>query len=109
MGVLLEMRGISKRFGDLQALDKFDLVVNEGEIHALCGENGAGKTTLMNILYGLYRPDGGEIRVNGKSVSFSSAREAIQAGIGMVHQHFMLIPVMTVAENIVLEIGRAHV
>jgi ABC-type uncharacterized transport system ATPase subunit len=71
-------------------------------VHALLGENGAGKSTLMNILYGLYRPDGGEILLRGKPVSFASARDAIRAGIGMVHQHFMLIPVMTVAENIVL-------
>jgi general nucleoside transport system ATP-binding protein len=76
--------------------------VQRGEVHALLGENGAGKSTLMNILYGLYRPDAGEIRLNGKPVSFSSARDAIDAGIGMVHQHFMLIPVMTVAENVVL-------
>ena len=71
-------------------------------MHALLGENGAGKSTLMNILYGLYKPDEGEIVVNGKPVSFSSAKDAIEQGIGMVHQHFMLIPVMTVAENIVL-------
>jgi simple sugar transport system ATP-binding protein len=76
--------------------------VRRGEVHALLGENGAGKSTLMNILYGLYRPDAGEIRLNGKRVAFASARDAIRAGIGMVHQHFMLIPVMTVAENIVL-------
>ena len=73
-------------------------------MHALLGENGAGKSTLMNILYGLYRPDAGEIRVNGEPVTFGSAKDAIAAGIGMVHQHFMLIPVMTVAENIVLGI-----
>jgi simple sugar transport system ATP-binding protein len=76
--------------------------VRHGEVHALLGENGAGKSTLMNILYGLYRHDAGEIRLRGKPVSFDSARDAIQAGIGMVHQHFMLIPVMTVAENVVL-------
>ena len=76
--------------------------MRHGEIHALLGENGAGKSTLMNILFGLYRPDDGEIRLKGRRVSFSSAKEAIDAGIGMVHQHFMLIPVMTVAENIVL-------
>ena len=75
-----------------------------GEVHALLGENGAGKSTLMNILYGLYKPDAGEIRLNGKPVTFHSAKDAIGAGIGMVHQHFMLIPVMTVAENIVLGI-----
>src|SRR6202171_3672724 len=96
------MRGIVKRFGDFTALHGVDLVVGEHEIHALLGENGAGKSTLMNILYGLYRPDEGEIRIHGKPVSFSSAKDAITHGIGMVHQHFMLIPVMTVAENIVL-------
>jgi simple sugar transport system ATP-binding protein len=83
------------------ANDSVSFDVRRGEVHALLGENGAGKSTLMNILYGLYKPDGGEILLNGKSISFSSAREAIEAGIGMVHQHFMLIPVMTVAENIV--------
>jgi general nucleoside transport system ATP-binding protein len=100
--LILEMRGIRKEFPGVVANDQVSFEVKRGEVHALLGENGAGKSTLMNILYGLYRPDGGEIRVNGKPVSFSSAREAIQAGIGMVHQHFMLIPVMTVAENIVL-------
>src|SRR5438067_454159 len=81
-----------------------DLDVRKGEVHALLGENGAGKSTLMTILYGLYRPDAGEIRVGGRPVTFSSAKDAIATGIGMVHQHFMLIPVMTVAENIVLGI-----
>jgi len=100
--LILEMRGIRKAFPGVVANDNVSFDVRRGEVHALLGENGAGKSTLMNILYGLYRPDGGEIRVNGKAASFSSAREAIQAGIGMVHQHFMLIPVMTVAENIVL-------
>jgi len=98
------MQGIRKEFPGVVANDDVSFDVRRGEVHALLGENGAGKSTLMNILYGLYRPDGGEIRLNGKPVSFSSAREAIQAGIGMVHQHFMLIPVMTVAENIVLGI-----
>src|SRR6266700_6338970 len=98
----LELRGITKRFPGVVANDEIDFDLRRGEVHALLGENGAGKSTLVNILYGLYRPDGGEIRLNGKPVSFSSAREAIEAGIGMVHQHFMLIPVMTVAENIVL-------
>ncbi|HLX31470.1 MAG TPA: ABC transporter ATP-binding protein [Gaiellaceae bacterium] len=102
--LVLEMRGIRKEFPGVVANDEVSFEVRRGEVHALLGENGAGKSTLMNILYGLYRPDGGEIRVNGKPVSFSSAREAIGAGIGMVHQHFMLIPVMTVAENIVLGI-----
>jgi simple sugar transport system ATP-binding protein len=100
--VVLEMLGIRKEFPGVVANDRVSFDVRRGEVHALLGENGAGKSTLMNILYGLYRPDGGEIRLNGKPVSFSSAREAIEAGIGMVHQHFMLIPVMTVAENIVL-------
>jgi len=102
--LVLEMRGIRKEFPGVVANDGVSFDVRRGEVHALLGENGAGKSTLMNILYGLYKPDGGEIRLNGKPVSFSSAREAIQAGIGMVHQHFMLIPVMTVAENIVLGI-----
>jgi ABC-type uncharacterized transport system ATPase subunit len=100
--LILEMRSIRKEFPGVVANDDVSFDVRRGEVHALLGENGAGKSTLMNILYGLYRPDGGEIRLNGKPISFSSAREAIQAGIGMVHQHFMLIPVMTVAENIVL-------
>jgi simple sugar transport system ATP-binding protein len=100
--LVLEMRDIRKEFPGVVANDGVSFDVRRGEVHALLGENGAGKSTLMNILYGLYRPDGGEIRLNGKPVSFSSAREAIQAGIGMVHQHFMLIPVMTVAENVVL-------
>jgi general nucleoside transport system ATP-binding protein len=100
--LVLEMRNIRKEFPGVVANDAVSFDVRRGEVHALLGENGAGKSTLMNILYGLYRPDGGEIRLNGKPISFSSAREAIEAGIGMVHQHFMLIPVMTVAENIVL-------
>jgi ABC-type uncharacterized transport system ATPase subunit len=99
---LLEMRGIKKRFGELQALDGVDLVVNEGEIHALVGENGAGKTTLMNILYGLYHPDAGAIRYRGREVQIAGPRDAIALGIGMIHQHFMLVPPLTVAENVVL-------
>jgi ABC-type uncharacterized transport system ATPase subunit len=102
LDLVLEMRDIRKEFPGVVANDNVSFDVRRGEVHALLGENGAGKSTLMNILYGLYRPDGGEIRLNGKPVTFSSAREAIQAGIGMVHQHFMLIPVMTVAENVVL-------
>jgi ABC-type uncharacterized transport system ATPase subunit len=102
--LVLEMQGIRKEFPGVVANDDVSFDVRRGEVHALLGENGAGKSTLMNILYGLYKPDGGEIRLYGKPVSFTSAREAIQAGIGMVHQHFMLIPVMTVAENIVLGI-----
>ena len=99
---LLEMRGIRKRFGDLQALDGVDLVVNEGEIHALVGENGAGKTTLMNVLYGLYHPDSGTIRYRERDVRITGPRDAIALGIGMIHQHFMLVPPLTVAENVVL-------
>jgi general nucleoside transport system ATP-binding protein len=100
--VVLEMRGIRKEFPGVVANDDVSLDIRRGEVHALLGENGAGKSTLMNILYGLYRPDAGEILLHGTRVTFGSARDAIQAGIGMVHQHFMLIPVMTVAENIVL-------
>jgi len=99
---VLELRGITKRFPGVLANDHVDLDVAAGEVHALLGENGAGKSTLMNILYGLYHPDSGEILLNGKKTSFASAKDAIESGIGMVHQHFMLIPVMTVAENIVL-------
>jgi len=99
---VLELRGITKQFPGVLANDAIDLDLARGEIHALLGENGAGKSTLMNILFGLYKPDEGEILLEGRRVSFSSAKEAIAAGIGMVHQHLMLIPVMTVAENIVL-------
>jgi len=102
----VEMRGIVKRFPGVLANDHIDFSVLPGEVHALLGENGAGKTTLMNILAGLYRPDEGEIYLNGKRVSFHSPRDAIQAGIGMVHQHFMLVPALTVAENLVLGIDR---
>ena len=99
---VLEMRGIVKQFPGVLANDDVSFDLARGEVHALLGENGAGKSTLMNILYGLYKPDDGEILVGGKSVSFGSAKDAIESGLGMVHQHFMLIPVMTVAENIVL-------
>ena len=99
---LLELKGITKRFPGVVANDGVDFDLRKGEVHALLGENGAGKSTLMNILYGLYHPDEGEFRLNGKPFRINSPREAIDAGIGMVHQHFMLIPVMTVAENIVL-------
>ncbi len=98
----LELRGITKRFGDLVANDHIDLTVEPGEVHALLGENGAGKSTLMNQLYGLLQPDSGEILVDGEVRTFRSPRDAIAAGIGMVHQHFMLVPVFTVAENIAL-------
>lgn len=98
----VEMIGITKRFGSFTANDNIHLQVKRGEIHAILGENGAGKSTLMNVLYGLYQPTEGEIRINGKSVSFQSPNEAIAAGIGMVHQHFMLVQPFTVAENIIL-------
>src|SRR3954452_20798927 len=100
--VKLELRGITKRFGSLVANDHIDLVVEPGQIHCLLGENGAGKSTLMNVLYGLYRPDEDQILVDDQPVTFSGPGDAIAAGIGMVHQHFMLIPVFTVTENVVL-------
>lgn len=98
----LELRGITKRFGSLVANDHIDLVVEPGEIHALLGENGAGKSTLMNVLYGLYRADEGEILLDDVPQHFRGPGDAMAAGIGMVHQHFMLIPVFTVAENVML-------
>src|SRR3981081_1805379 len=96
------MRGITKEFPGILANDHVDFQLARGEVHALLGENGAGKSTLMNILYGLYKAAEGQSRTSAKPVTFSSAKDAIEVGIGMVHQHFMLIPVMTVAENIVL-------
>jgi len=98
----LELRGITKRFGALTANDHIDLVVQPGEIHALLGENGAGKSTLMNVLYGLYQADEGEILLDDVVQHFRGPGDAMAAGIGMVHQHFMLIPVFTVAENVML-------
>jgi len=100
--VRLELRGITKRFPGVIANQGVDLVVEPGEIHALLGENGAGKTTLVNVLYGLYKPDEGEIRIDDKPVTFRDPGDAIAAGIGMVHQHFMLVPVFTVTENVML-------
>lgn len=102
MTPILQLSGITKRFPGVLANDHIDLHLEEGEILALLGENGAGKTTLMNILYGLYQPDEGEISVRGKPIKIHSPTDAIKAGIGMVHQHFMLVPVFTVTENVML-------
>jgi len=102
------LRGITKRFGPLVANDHIDLTVEPGQIHALLGENGAGKSTLMNVLYGLTRPDEGQILLDDKPVDFHGPADAIKAGIGMVHQHFMLVPVFTVAENVVLGAERVR-
>ncbi|MFN3741794.1 MAG: ABC transporter ATP-binding protein [Anaerolineales bacterium] len=99
---VLEARSITKQFPGVLANDRVDFTLRKGEIHALLGENGAGKTTLMNILYGLYHPDDGQIFVNGRLVHIHSPKDSIALGIGMVHQHFMLIPVFTVAENVML-------
>ncbi len=105
---VLELRGITKRFPGIVANDSVDFDLHKGEVHALLGENGAGKSTLMNVLYGLYRPDEGEILIEGKPAELGSPKAAIENGVGMVHQHFMLIPVMTVAENIVLATEPVH-
>jgi simple sugar transport system ATP-binding protein len=102
MTPILELKGITKQFPGVLANDHIDLRLEKGEILALLGENGAGKSTLMNILYGLYQPDSGEIRINGETRIIQSPTDAIKAGIGMVHQHFMLIPVFTVTENVML-------
>jgi len=102
MTPLLELTGITKRFPGVLANDDVHLEVAPGEIHALLGENGAGKSTLMNILYGLYRPDEGEVRLNGEPSGIASPADAIEAGVGMIHQHFMLVPTLTVAENVAL-------
>src|ERR687886_2704447 len=102
MTLALEMRGITKRYPGVTANDHVDFQLISGEIHALLGENGAGKTTLMHILYGLSRPDEGDIVVQGAPVCLTSPSDAMAHGIGMVHQHFMLVPVLTVTENIIL-------
>ena len=102
----LELRGITKKFGTFKANDSIDLTIEPGEIHCLLGENGAGKSTLMNTLFGLYRPDEGRILIDDQEVHFHDPGDAMDAGIGMVHQHFMLVPVFTVAENVML--GHEH-
>jgi simple sugar transport system ATP-binding protein len=102
MPTVLELRGITKAFPGVLANDHIDLTLEQGEIHALLGENGAGKTTLVNVLYGLYTPDEGQIMLNGHEVQIQDPADAIDQGIGMVHQHFMLVPVMTVTENVML-------
>ncbi|HKJ40028.1 MAG TPA: ABC transporter ATP-binding protein [Anaerolineales bacterium] len=105
---VLEAKGITKKFPGVLANDKVDFDLHKGEIHALLGENGAGKSTLMNILYGLYQPEEGEVFVNGEQMQLNSSRDAIHHGIGMVHQHFMLIPVFSVTENIMLGAETDH-
>ena len=99
---VLEVRGLTKRFPGVLANDHIDLTLYKGEVLGLLGENGAGKSTLMNLIYGLYKPDEGEILVNGKPVTIHDPNDAIRLGIGMVHQHFQLVPVLTVTENIML-------
>ena len=101
MSIAVELSGITKSFPGVIANDDVNLVVKQGEIHAICGENGAGKSTLMKILYGMIQPDSGEMRVNGETVDFSSPVEAIKSGIGMVHQHFMLADQLSVLENVI--------
>src|SRR5512137_1067423 len=98
----VEMHGIVKRFPGVLANDHVDFDLREGEVHALLGENGAGKSTLMNVLAGLYKPEEGSVFIQGKRVNFNSPRDAIAQGLGMVHQHFMLVPSQTVTENILL-------
>ena len=105
---MVAMRGITKTFGSVTAVAGADFDLHSGEIHALLGENGAGKTTLMNLLYGLEQPDAGTILIDGDPVSFRSAHDAIEAGIGMVHQHFQLVPRLSVAENVILGAGEGR-
>src|SRR5512139_1810255 len=106
--IVLDAKGITKKFPGVLANDNVNFDLRKGEIHALLGENGAGKTTLMNILYGLYKPEHGEVFVDGKPMELHSPKDAIHHGIGMVHQHFMLIPVFTVTENIMLGAETDH-
>jgi ABC-type uncharacterized transport system ATPase subunit len=109
--VVLEAEGITKRFPGVLANDDVDFDLRRGEVHCVLGENGAGKTTLMNVIFGLYQPDAGELRLDGERVEFHSSADAIARGIGMVHQHFQLVQVFTVAENVILgeEISRGAV
>lgn len=100
--VVIQMKDIVKKFGDFTANDHINLTVHKGEVHAILGENGAGKSTLMNVLYGLYKPTSGQIFINGREVHLNGPKHAIQLGVGMVHQHFMLIPPFTVTDNIIL-------
>ncbi|MEO1441725.1 MAG: ATP-binding cassette domain-containing protein, partial [Chloroflexota bacterium] len=99
---VLEVRGLTKRFPGVLANDHINLTLNKGDVLGLLGENGAGKSTLMNMIYGLYEPDEGDILINGQKVDIRDANDAIRNGIGMVHQHFQLVPVLTVTENIML-------
>lgn len=108
MTIVLEAKGITKQFPGVLANDKVDFDLRKGEIHALLGENGAGKTTLMNILYGLYGADSGQVNIDGAPITIHSSKDAIAHGVGMVHQHFMLIPVFTVTENIMLGAETDH-
>ncbi len=102
MGIAVRLNAVSKMFGSFAANSNISLSVEEGSSHALVGENGAGKSALTKIIYGIHQPNSGEIAIQGKTVRFTSPREAIKAGIGMVHQHFMLVPELSVAENIIL-------
>jgi len=105
-GTLVEMKGVVKRFGELLALDHVDFALERGEVHALLGENGAGKTTLMNVLFGLYRANEGEVLIEGKPVSIQDPKDALAHGVAMVHQHFKLVANFTALENILLGTGR---
>jgi simple sugar transport system ATP-binding protein len=104
----MEMIDIVKRFPGVLANDAVNFDVRMGEIHALLGENGAGKSTLMKILYGLYQPNGGEVRLNGSRIKIREPSDSIQHGIGMIHQHFMLVPSLTVTENVALGLGSSR-
>jgi ABC-type uncharacterized transport system ATPase subunit len=107
--LVIEMRGIVKQFPGVIANDHVDFELRRGEIHALLGENGAGKSTLMNVLAGLYQQEAGTVLINGQPTRFSSPGDAIEAGIGMVHQHFMLVPSQSVTENILLGLNEPRV